>query len=85
MANTFLQVWGGEWDNICKVKEGYTVCYLVKCKFGKEENQYELELSKKFGEDCTLPVIWRMGWLWINHVGMKNPLEVLECEGIWAD
>lgn len=42
------------------------MCYLVKySEFGKEENQYELELSKKKktgGEDCTSPVIGRMGW-----------------------
>lgn len=40
------------------------MCYLVKySEFGKEENQYDLELSKKKkvgGEDCTSPVIRRM-------------------------
>lgn len=35
----WLQVWESKWDNICKVKGCYAVCYLVKySKFGKEEN-----------------------------------------------
>lgn len=51
MANIslpFQVVWGINWDSMCKVKRCHAVWYWLKCsKYGKEENKYELELSKR--------------------------------------
>lgn len=60
------------------------VIYYNIVKFEKEENHYELELSKKFE--------WRMHFtcdlkdgLALDKLGVKNPLESFVCEGICSD